>query len=167
MVALGLEGWGNMVATQGEPAWAARIFGTASAIREATGAPLPLADQAKHQEWRAAVRAALGEATFETAWKQGRGMTPEHVISHYGVADAIALSSAPRPVIPPVAALGLTRRELDVLRELAEGLTNRQIAERLIISVVTVNSYLRSIYSKMGVTSRTAAARYAIDHHLL
>ena len=64
-------------------------------------------------------------------------------------------------------AVGLTRRELEVLRLLAEGLTNAQIAGRLVLSTVTVNAYLRTIYSKLGVSSRSAATRYALDHHLV
>ena len=42
-----------------------------------------------------------------------------------------------------------------------------QIAERLVIGVVTVNFHVRSIYSKLGVTSRAAATRYAVEHHLV
>jgi len=49
---------------------------------------------------------------------------------------------------------------------LAQGLTNAEIADALIISRVTVNSYLRSIYSKLGVSSRIAAMRYALNHDL-
>jgi DNA-binding CsgD family transcriptional regulator len=56
---------------------------------------------------------------------------------------------------------------MDVLRLLAGGLTSAQMAERLIIGLVTVNSHVRSIYSKLGVSSRSAATRYAIEHHLL
>jgi DNA-binding NarL/FixJ family response regulator len=63
--------------------------------------------------------------------------------------------------------IGLTRREQDVLRLLAEGLTNAQIAKRLVLSTITVNSYLRTIYSKLNVSTRTAATRYALDHHLV
>src|SRR5579871_4371415 len=48
----------------------------------------------------------------------------------------------------------LTKRELDVLRELAKGYSNAAIADELVLSIVTVNSYLRSIYSKLGVSSR-------------
>jgi len=62
---------------------------------------------------------------------------------------------------------GLTAREVEVLRLLAQGLTSAQIAEHLVISVVTVNFHVRSIYSKLGVTSRAAAARYAVEHHLV
>ena len=61
----------------------------------------------------------------------------------------------------------LTTREMDVLQLLAQGLTSAQIAERLVIGLVTVNSHVRSIYSKLGVTSRSAATRYAIKHELV
>ena len=61
----------------------------------------------------------------------------------------------------------LTLREVEVLRLLALGLTNAQIAERLVISPRTVNAHLRAMYSKLTVTSRTAATRYAIEHDLV
>ena len=56
---------------------------------------------------------------------------------------------------------------MEVLRLLAQGLTSVQIAEQLIIGLVTVNFHVRSIYSKLGVTSRSAATRYALEHHLV
>ena len=62
---------------------------------------------------------------------------------------------------------GLTMREVEVLRLVASGLTNAQIADELVISTRTVNAHLRSIYNKLDVSSRTAATRFAIDHHLL
>ena len=46
-------------------------------------------------------------------------------------------------------------------------LNDDHIAERLVIGVVTVNFHVRSIYSKLGVTSRAAATRYAMEHHLV
>jgi len=61
----------------------------------------------------------------------------------------------------------LTEREVEVLRLLAQGLTNAQIAQQLVISLFTVKAHLRSIFSKLYVPSRTAAARYAIDHQLV
>ena len=60
----------------------------------------------------------------------------------------------------------LTAREMEVLRLLARGLSNAQIAEELVVSLLTVKAHLRSIYSKLGVTSRSAATRYALEHHL-
>jgi DNA-binding NarL/FixJ family response regulator len=71
---------------------------------------------------------------------------------------------------PPKAATspdGLTVREVEVLRLVAEGLTDAQVAEHLVISPLTVNSHLKAIYGKIGVSSRSAATRYAIEHYLL
>ncbi|MDR3573055.1 MAG: tetratricopeptide repeat protein [Anaerolineaceae bacterium] len=58
---------------------------------------------------------------------------------------------------------GLTERELEVLKLLAQGLTNAQIAEKLVVSPLTINAHLRSIFNKLDVTTRTAAARQAIE----
>jgi DNA-binding NarL/FixJ family response regulator len=55
---------------------------------------------------------------------------------------------------------------VEVLRLLASGLTDAQIAEKLVLSPGTVHAHISTIYSKLGVTSRSAATRYAIEHHL-
>ena len=62
---------------------------------------------------------------------------------------------------------GLTSREVEVLGLVAEGLTNTQVAQRLFLSPRTVQRHLNSIYHKLGVSSRTAATRFAIEHRLL
>ena len=62
---------------------------------------------------------------------------------------------------------GLTEREGEVLRLLATGLTIAQIAEQLIISYHTAHTHVRSIYNKLGISSRSAATRYAIERHLI
>ena len=62
---------------------------------------------------------------------------------------------------------GLTAREVEVLRIVARGQTNEQVAEQLAISPRTVNTHLTSIYSKIQVSSRSAATRYAMEHHLI
>ena len=61
---------------------------------------------------------------------------------------------------------GLTRRECEVLALVADGRSNREIGEALFISDRTVARHLTNIFHKIGVTSRTQAARYAIDHGL-
>ncbi|CAM4243127.1 Transcriptional regulatory protein LiaR [Mycobacterium basiliense] len=62
---------------------------------------------------------------------------------------------------------GLTDREVDVLRLLAEGLSNREIGQRLYISTNTAANHVRSILLKIGAANRTQAAMYAADHELL
>ena len=61
----------------------------------------------------------------------------------------------------------LTEREIEVLRLVSQGLTNVQIAERLVVSPLTINARLRSIFNKLDVTTRTTAARQAIDRGLV
>ena len=61
---------------------------------------------------------------------------------------------------------GLTAREVEVLSLVAAGLMNRQVAERLGVSTRTVDAHLRSIYAKLGLKSRTAATRFAVEHNL-
>ena len=98
-------------------------------------------------------------------------MTPEQALAAKGpVTLPQPLLSAPSSILPvksaPTYPDGLTAREVEVLRLLAQGLTSAQIAEQLVIGVVTVNFHVRSIYSKLGVSSRAAATRYALEHHL-
>ena len=62
---------------------------------------------------------------------------------------------------------GLTAREVEVLRLVAQGLTDAQVADQLVISPHTVNSHLKAIYGKIGVSSRSAATRYAVEQHLM
>jgi DNA-binding NarL/FixJ family response regulator len=86
------------------------------------------------------------------------------------LATAGTLDQAPASTPPAKAAAthpdGLTAREAEVLRLLAQGLTDTQIAEQLVLTRRTVNWYLTTIYSKIQVSSRSAATRYAFEHHL-
>ena len=73
-------------------------------------------------------------------------------------------SPVPRASIYPA---GLTAREVDILRLVAVGLSDAEVAAQLVLSVRTVNAHLRSIYRKLGVRSRSAAAHYAEEHGLV
>lgn len=84
-------------------------------------------------------------------------------------AEALAarLADAPPARTAEDNIFGLTARELEVLRLAAQGLTDPQVAERLYISRNTVNAHLRGVYGKLGVNTRTAAARLAAEHGLI
>ncbi len=98
-------------------------------------------------------------------------MTPEQALTAQGPATLPEeIPSVGQPTTArthPTYLAGLTAREAEVLRLLAQGLTDAQIAEMLVISPRTVNSHLTSIYSKLGVSSRAAATRYAMEHRLV
>ncbi len=72
----------------------------------------------------------------------------------------------PSPSSVPERPGGLTSREVEVLGLVATGMTNAQVAQRLFLSPRTVETHLTSIYHKLGVTSRSAATRFALEHGL-
>jgi predicted ATPase/class 3 adenylate cyclase/DNA-binding CsgD family transcriptional regulator len=162
----GLEGLAAAVAAQGNYTWAAHLWGAAEALREAIGMPLPPVEHASYNRAVAAARTGLGEQAFAAAWAQGRTQLPEQALATAGQVILPASTQGERSSSPPPYPDGLTTREVEVLRVVAQGLTNEQVAERLVISPRTVDTHLTSIYSKIGVSSRAAATRYAIEHHL-
>jgi predicted ATPase/DNA-binding CsgD family transcriptional regulator len=166
-----LEGLAALVIHQGEPTWAARLWGAAQALRDTMGTPIHPVYRPAYERSVAAARTHLGEQALAAAWAQGRAMTWEEVLA----AREPAKTSTPVPARQPSPPLttahvtypgGLTAREVEVLRLVAQGLRDTEVAERLIISPRTVHAHLSSIYSKLGITSRNAATRYAIEHKL-
>jgi predicted ATPase/DNA-binding CsgD family transcriptional regulator len=171
LVATCLEGLAIVVAAQSEPVWAARLLGAAESLREAVGIPLPPVERLIYERTVSEVRNRLGDKTFTSAWAEGHTMTPEQALeaksSVINPPPSSAMQSATLPAKPsPTYPDGLTAREVEVLRLLAQGMTDAQIAEQLVISPRTVNNHLTSIYQKIQVSSRSAATRYAIDHQL-
>ena len=83
------------------------------------------------------------------------------------VLDSLATAEILSANVEPGTSEGLTQRELEILRLLARGKTNRAIAQELIISEKTVASHVSHIFTKLGVTSRSAATAYAYDHDLV
>ena len=101
----------------------------------------------------AAARSQLGDEAFEQAWAVGQAMTKQEA-GDYALADeADVLDDSALPS----AIDSLTTRELEILRLVETGLSNREIAQKLIFSVGTVKWYVHQIYNKLGVGSRTQA----------
>ena len=89
-------------------------------------------------------------------------MSPEQAIEY-----ALEQETDPEQPGPVAYPAGLSDREVEVLRLVATGLTNAEVAEKLFLSSRTVEWYLGSIYRKLGIHSRTEAARFAVEHGLL
>lgn len=150
--------------------WAAEAttFGVAQRLRDALG------------NRRASVRrTVMDRALIDTAWhagrtvgerggfrwKDGTGQRWEEFLAEVDVAVATFLSPAmSSPDAPPA---GLTPRELEVLRLLADGRANRAIADQLSLSERTVENHVLHILTKLGVDSRTAAATWAVRQGLV
>lgn len=179
--ALGLVALASLAANQGQPVRAVRLFGAAQALLDARGATFQPQDQQEIDRQIEAARAQLDSAAWMAAWAEGQDMQLEQLVqfaleqedskpsvstSAPGNAAAPALLTAPW-----VASIdlpdGLTEREVEVLRLVTSGQTVRQVAEQLCLSAWTVQAHIRSIYSKIGVTSRSAATRYAVAHGLI
>ncbi len=170
-IAASLEGLAVLEAEQGAPYQAVRLWGSAEALREAIGAPIYPVYRASYEQAIAQVRTTLGEQAFRTAWAEGRSMTPEQALAAQEPemipAGGSSVPQPPATTQTPTYPAGLTPREVEVLRLIAHGWTDAQIAEHLVISPRTVNRHTTSLYSKLGVSSRATATRYAHEHHLL
>jgi DNA-binding CsgD family transcriptional regulator len=151
---------------QGLDEWSARVFGLAEALKR-TGqwsSEVAVLDQRlRLGDIRAEVRAQLGPEAFAREIEAGHRLILDDLL-------AIPHPQAPAPAraAPPSApSEALTAREIEVLRLLAQDLSNPQIAEKLVVSRRTVDAHLRSIYDKLGVKSRDAAIRVARGQGLI
>lgn len=120
------------------------------------------------------VRARLEKQAFEAARAEGRIMTIKQILAEPDPVSTprtdTMINSLPtidKTSVLPTHPDDLTPREVEVLRLVAQGLTDEQIAKQLIISPRTVNSHLTSIYRKIGVSTRSAATRYVIEHQFV
>jgi DNA-binding CsgD family transcriptional regulator len=163
------QGLAMLVSAQGKSMWAARLWGAAEVLRETIGQPLSPVERAFYESAIMDTRRLLGERTFAAAWEGGRKMTPDQAFQ-----EPISITAIPSsPSIPvgrkkPISyPAGLSPREVEVLRLVAQGMTNERVADQLIISPRTVDTHLTSTYGKIGVSSRSAATRYAIENHLV
>ncbi len=136
----------------GQAKTAARLYGAADELRERAGRRIEPAFRAEHERRVEVARRALVEADFEAAWAVGRSLAPEEAVAE-------ALAVVIKPTDPPP--FSLSPREAEVLRMLADGLSDRDIAAALFIGERTVNTHVARIYTKLGVHNRAGAVAAA------
>jgi non-specific serine/threonine protein kinase len=156
-----LEGLAAVAAASGDAHRTARLLGAARAFRQAIGVPVPPSDMASVEQLGATACAALGTPAFRVALAEGEAMDRDHAIA-YALGGAPA-EGAPDAVAPAPA---LTPREREVAELVARGLTNRQIAEALVISERTAEGHVERLRNKLGCSSRAQVAVWAAQHGL-
>jgi non-specific serine/threonine protein kinase len=150
IIQIGLAGFIGLAAKTGRPRLALRLAGAGDAYRDANEFSMPVPIQEIVDRWLAPTRAKVGRSA-ERLVAEGRRLTPEEAVD-------LVLANEPDDAPPPGARPALTRREAEVAALAARGLTNRDIAAQLFISVRTVEVHVDHILTKLGFHTRTQLA---------
>jgi non-specific serine/threonine protein kinase len=144
---------------------AVRLLASAGSIAT-TAVFLELLDRIEDERTRAALRAQLSEADFNVAWEAGQRLTLDEAV-------ALALSEPPTSnpqttLQPPTSKphFGLTPREREVALLITEGLSNREIAEKLVLGERTIETHVSNIFNKLGFTRRAEVRRWVKEKGL-
>jgi predicted ATPase/DNA-binding CsgD family transcriptional regulator len=162
-VGLALESLGWVAGTERRDQRAALLLGAAERVWQTMHASLAAFRSLRgfHEESMATVRQRLGDRAFDAAFQRGTALS---------TADAVkaALERSEAPLVPAprdaadsdarLTELGLTRREREVITLVAQGLSNREIAARLVVAQRTAEGHVENILSKLGFTSRAQVA---------
>ncbi len=140
------------------PGWSARLHGAADRALADLGETLEPLEARLAGLDRQRLRAAMGDEAFDAEYAAGRTLDLADVLAAVGPADAAAGQA--RVAVSSEAASVLTPRERDVLRLVAQGLSNPDIARRLYLSEHTVHRHLANILRKLNLSSRAAAAAW-------
>jgi DNA-binding NarL/FixJ family response regulator len=155
----------------GEAVPATRLLAYAGFLVEASGFVMHRQLQGEVRKAIADLQSIMGKKTWQLVWEKGRAMTRDEAVSEaLMVAETIQrLAGAPardESAKRPQRLFDLTRREVEVLKLVAGGLTDAQIAGTLFLSRNTVHAHIHSIYSKLDVTNRAGAIRFAVESRL-
>jgi non-specific serine/threonine protein kinase len=161
-----LAGMATVATGRGRHSLAARLFGAADAVRADPSAQFSLPERLVYDRARATARAKLGETAYAAENAAGRAVSLATALEESKTLLANPASGSPAAAAPALAS-PLSPRELEILRLLATGQTNQEIAGTLYISEMTAKVHVRSILRKLGVASRAAATAYALRHGLI
>jgi predicted ATPase/DNA-binding CsgD family transcriptional regulator len=162
-----LMGLAGVWAIQGQAERAATLFGAADAMCKSMGIQYGLVDRSDFDSSLIMIQAQLTAEVFNAAWARGQTMSTDEAVA-FALQRPSAVGHISEPLLPDGDyPKDLTKREAELLGLVAGGLTNKEIAGQLSISVYTVETHLRSIFGKLGVTTRNAASRFAIDLNLV
>jgi len=154
---------GSIAFGAGQAERAARLLGAADQLCSAIGAALLPPWRIEFETTTEATRAAMGAAAFEAARETGRAMPLRDAIIFAGDASlsSVAVSEELGGLLESSDRPPLTQREWDVVRLLADGLSNRQIGAELVIAEGTAALHVKHVLHKLGFESRAQVAAWA------
>jgi ATP/maltotriose-dependent transcriptional regulator MalT len=160
-------GIADVAASRGNPPeQVVQLHAVTALLREQIGADVESWQRARHERALENVRALLSPEAFAEAWEAGETLSHDDAVAiALAAAGPLEVRTSPAALTDP-AAFGLTGRELDVLRLIARGMRDREIADELSISTRTVGGHVTNLLAKLDVDSRTAAAAFAVRHGL-
>jgi predicted ATPase/DNA-binding CsgD family transcriptional regulator len=167
-IAASLATLASVARARGQSLIAARIYGAVSALLDELGERLTPVDEAELESNRAETRAELGAEAFDAVFVTGRAQYLDSI-----VAEALAFTK--RGHIEPARTPrqrdkikygGLTAREREVAALIAQGKSNREIAEALVVGIKAVEAHVGRMLTKLGFSSRAQIAVWAVDKGL-
>jgi len=161
-VASVLESLAILASEQGHSEQAARLFGASEALRNLIGMPLQDLDSEDLQKYILRIRKDLGEKKIAQAWAQGGAVPFEEILAFVTQEP----ESASTLQTEKERFGGLTAREREAAVLIAEGLSNREVAEAMTVTVKTVEAYVTRIRRKLGFDSRVQIATWVIERGL-
>jgi predicted ATPase/DNA-binding CsgD family transcriptional regulator len=156
-----LELIAEVSADLGEGRRAAVLLGAANAIWPGIGTSLFNEDGSRQAAAERRARGLLGDVGYASAYDRGRTMNVDQAVS-FALGDESPTMSVPSPR-QASATSRLTAREWDVAELIARGLSNKEIAERLVLSPRTAEGHVTRMLAKLGFTSRAAVAAWVAE----
>ncbi|MBI5302769.1 MAG: tetratricopeptide repeat protein [Chloroflexi bacterium] len=168
-----LEGLAGVAAASSQFVNAAILLGAAEVARERIGVPLPKTWRANYERALSIIQQQLDNTILASTWSEGRalslGQAIEYALTEIKIPDA---PDAPASALSPRQAAkekfgGLTVREREVAALIAQGKSNREMAETFVLSERTIEGYVGNILNKLGFSARTQIAAWAAQKGLL
>lgn len=157
-LAILMETLGWIESDGGDFTRAATLLGVAQGLRDAMAIPILAPFVPQHERSDAIVRDRLSTSGFDKAFGQGRQMSVGEA-ADFALGQTVAKRDGV-PAVVPEPTVTLSRRETEIAKLIAEGLTNKEIAARLFISNRTVETHVTNMLNKLGLSSRTQLARW-------
>jgi len=164
-IAAQLSGLAGVAVARGKFKRAARMFGADQALRKALNVNVMPGLSADHEQTLADVRAQLSEAEFKAAWAEGYAMSLEQAVA-YARKSSLDIEPTRAHGKQPLVEV-ISERELEVLRLLAVGLSNQDIAQQLMVTEGTIKRHTHNIFAKLDVRNRTQALLRAKELDLI